>query len=167
MSPVVSIVMFVMLYMATECAGAISAILVNAPCASAAAVTALDCHPMRLNGEADIALMMSILSAGFGSSVSIVLLILTSTWTASFALTLGPTECFAIAVIGLSLVSWLAGDSLLKRFVGLLFGMAAGAIGSDPIDGVRGYVFIDGLLRGITFLLALLLVSLPSRVSSR
>ena len=51
MSPVVSIVMLVTLYMATEYAGAIPAILVNTPGVPAAAVTALDGYPMRLRGE--------------------------------------------------------------------------------------------------------------------
>ena len=67
MSPVVSIVMLVTLYMATEYAGAIPAILVNTPGVPAAAVTALDGYPMRLRGDAGIALTMSILSAAFGS----------------------------------------------------------------------------------------------------
>ena len=46
MSPVVSIVLLVTLYMATEYAGAIPAILVNTPGVPAAAVTALDGYPI-------------------------------------------------------------------------------------------------------------------------
>jgi putative tricarboxylic transport membrane protein len=156
LSPVVSIVMLVTLYMATEYAGAIPAILVNTPGIPAAAITALDGHPMRLRGEAGAALTLSILSAAFGSIVSTLLLIGTSTTLASIALAFGPAEYFAIAVLGLSLISSLSGHSMLKGFVGLSFGLAIGLIGTDPIDGVTRYVFADSLLSGVGFLPALI-----------
>ena len=156
MSPVVSIVMLVTLYMATEYAGAIPAILVNTPGVPAAAVTALDGYPMRLRGDAGIALTMSILSAAFGSITSTLLLIVSATYMASFALAFGPSEYFGIAVLGLSLVSSLSGESMLKGFLGLFFGLAVGVIGIDPLEGVARYVFTDGLLSGVTFLPALI-----------
>ena len=156
MSPVVSIVLLVTLYMATEYAGAIPAILVNTPGVPAAAVTALDGYPMRLRGDAGTALTMSILSAAFGSITSTLLLIVSATYMASFALAFGPSEYFGIAVLGLSLVSSLSGESMLKGFLALFFGLAVGAIGIDPLDGVARYVFTDGLLSGVTFLPALI-----------
>ena len=156
MSPVVSITLLVTLYMATEYAGAIPAILVNTPGVPAAAITALDGYPMRLRGEAGQALTMSILSAAFGSIVSTLLLILTATWIASFALAFGPAEYFALAVLGLSLVSSLASGSMLKGFIGLLFGLAVGVVGTDPLDGVARYVLTDSMLSGVPFLPALI-----------
>lgn len=156
MSPVTSIVMLVTLYMATEYAGAIPAILMNTPGVPAAAVTALDGYQMRLKGEAGAALTMSILSAGFASIVSTLLLIASSTWIASVALAFGPVEYFAIAVLGLSMVSSLSGDSMLKGFLGLFFGLAVALIGTDPMDGVPRYVFNDNLLSGVGFLPALI-----------
>ncbi len=156
MRPVDSIVMLVTLYVATEYAGAIPAILVNTPGIPAAAITALDGYPMRLRGEAGAALTLSILSAAFGSILSTLLLIVTSTSLAAVALAFGPAEYFAIAVLGLSLVSSLSGHSMLKGFVGLFFGLGIGLIGTDPIDGVTRYVFTDDLLSGVGFLPALI-----------
>ena len=52
MSPVPAIVLMVSIYMASEYAGAIPAILANAPGTPAAAPTAFDGYPMRLKGEA-------------------------------------------------------------------------------------------------------------------
>ena len=156
MRPVDSIVMLVTLYVATEYAGAIPAILVNTPGIPAAAITALDGYPMRLRGEAGAALTLSILSAGFGSILSTLLLIVTSTSLAKVALAFGPTEYFAVAVLGLSLVSSLSGHSMLKGFVGLFFGLGIELIGTDPIDGVTRYVFTDSLLSGVGFLPALI-----------
>ena len=156
MSPVASVVMLVTLYMASEYAGAIPAILVNTPGIPAAAVTAIDGYPMRLRGEAGTALTLSILSAAFASTTSTILLIFTATWMATVALTFGPVEYFAIAVLGLSLVSSLSGRSMLASMVGLLFGLAVGVIGTDPIDGVNRYVFTDSLLSGVEFIPALI-----------
>ncbi len=156
MSPVASIVMLVTLYMASEYAGAIPAILVNTPGIPAAAITALDGYPMRLRGEAAGALTLSILSAAFASTTSTILLIFTATWMAAIALTFGPAEYFAIAVLGLSLVSSLSGKSMLKSLTGLFFGFAIGVIGTDPLDGVNRYVFTDSLLSGVEFIPALI-----------
>src|ERR1700687_4997383 len=156
MSPVVSITLLVTLYMAPEYAGAIPAILVNTPGVPAAAIAALDGYPMRLRGEAGTALTMSILSAAFGSITSTLLLIVTSTYMASFALAFGPSEYFGLAALGLSLVSSLSGESMLKGFLGLFFGLAVGVIGIDPLEGVARYVFTDSLLSGVTFLPALI-----------
>lgn len=156
MSPVVSIVMLVTLYMATEYGGAIPAILINTPGVPAAAVTALDGYPMRLKGEAGEALTMSILSAGFASIVATTLLIISSTWVASVALAFGPVEYFAIAVLGLSMVSSLSGNSMLKGLLALAFGLAVALIGTDPMDGTPRYIFNDNLLSGVPFVPALI-----------
>ncbi len=156
MSPVSSIVLLVTLYMASEYAGAIPAILVNTPGIPAAAITALDGYPMRLRGEAGGALTLSILSAAFASTTSTILLVFTATWMAAIALSFGPAEYFAIAVLGLSLVSSLSGKSMLKSLIGLFFGFAIGVIGTDPLDGVNRYVFTDSLLSGVEFIPALI-----------
>src|SRR5258708_28284812 len=62
LSPVVSIVMLVTLYMASEYSGAIPAILCNTPGEPSAAITALDGYPMRLRGEAGQARPPSLLA---------------------------------------------------------------------------------------------------------
>src|SRR5829696_6165221 len=123
LNPVVSIVMLVTLYMASEYSGAIPAILCNTPGEPSAAITALDGYPMRERGEAGHALTLSILGSAFGSVVSTLLLIFTAQGIASFALAFGPADYFALAVLGLSLISCLAGDSLLRGTIGLIFGL--------------------------------------------
>ena len=156
LDPVVSITMLVSLYMATEYSGAIPAILVNTPGVPAAAITALDGYPMRVRGEAGAALTLSILSAAVGSIASVILLIVSSTAMARFALAFGPVEYFALALMGLSLVTSLAGDSLLKGLVALFFGLVLTVIGTDPIDGVTRFAITPSLLSGVNFLSALI-----------
>lgn len=156
LDPVVSVVMLVTLYMASEYSGAIPAILVNTPGEPSSAVTALDGYPMRLRGEAGQALTLSILSSAFGSVLSTILLVLTVHWMTRIALAFGPAEYFALAVLGLSLVSTLSGHSVIRGFVALLFGLLLTTIGTDPVDGVPRFVVNDGLLGGIPFISALI-----------
>lgn len=156
LDPVVSVVMLVTLYMASEYSGAIPAILVNTPGEPSAAVTALDGFPMRQRGEAGQALTLSILASAGASVLSTVLLIFTASWMTKFALAFGPTEYFALAVLGLSLISTLSGHSLLRGLVALLFGLLLTTVGTDPVDGVPRFVVHDGLLGGIPFIAALI-----------
>lgn len=156
LDPVVSIVMLVTLYMASEYSGAIPAILVNTPGEPSSAVTALDGYPMRMRGEAGQALSLSILGSAFGSVLSTILLIFTVSLMTGVALAFGPAEYFALAVLGLSLVSTLSGHSVIRGFVALLFGLLLTTIGTDPVDGVTRFVVTDGLLGGVPFLSALI-----------
>lgn len=156
LSPVVSIVMLVTLYMASEYSGAIPAILCNTPGEPSAAITALDGYPMRQQGRAGEALTLSILGSAFGSVVSTLLLIATVQSMAGFALAFGPADYFALAVLGLSLISALAGGSLLRGLVGLMLGLMAAMVGTDPVDGSMRYVFHTGLLGGVSFVAALI-----------
>ncbi|MFK8253354.1 tripartite tricarboxylate transporter permease [Ancylobacter terrae] len=156
LDPVVSVVMLVTLYMASEYSGAIPAILMNTPGEPSSAITALDGYPMRERGEAGQALTLSILGSAVGSVISTILLIFTVMWMTKIALAFGPAEYFALAVLGLSLISTLAGHSVLRGFIALLFGLLLTTVGTDPVDGVMRYVFTDGLLGGFPFIAALI-----------
>ncbi len=155
LDPVVSVVMLVTLYMASEYSGAIPAILVNTPGEPSAAITALDGYPMRERGEAGQALTLSILGSAVGSIISTILLVFSVHWMTRFALAFGPAEYFALAVVGLSLISTLSGCNVVRGFVALLFGLLLTTIGTDPVDGIRRFAFVDGLLGGIPFIPAL------------
>lgn len=156
LEPVVSVVMLVSLYMASEYSGAIPAILVNTPGEPSSAITALDGFPMREKGEAGQALTLSILGSAFGSILSTIILIFTVGVMTQFALAFGPAEYFSLAVMGLCLISSLAGSSLLRAMIALLFGMLLTTVGTDPVDGVARYVFHDGFLSGVPFVSALI-----------
>ena len=147
--------MLVTLYMASEYSGAIPAILCNTPGEPSAAITALDGYPMRERGEAGHALTLSILGSAFGSVVSTLLLILTAQGIASFALAFGPADYFALAVLGLSLISCLAGDLLLRGAIGLIFGLMLTTIGIDPVDGAHPLRLRARPARRISFIAAL------------
>lgn len=156
LDPIVSVVMLITLYMASEYSGAIPAILVNTPGEPSAAITALDGYPMRQRGEAGQALTLSILGSAGGSVLSTILLIFTVSWMTKFALAFGPAEYFAIAVLGLSLISTLSGDSVTRGIIALLFGLLLTTIGTDPVDGIPRFAVVEGFLSGVPFVSALI-----------
>lgn len=156
MDPVLSMVMLVALYMAAEYGGGITAILLNAPGTAAAAATAFDGYPLAQSGQSGKALAISILSSGFGAFLSTILLIITAVPLAAFALAFGPSEYFALAAFGLSLVSSLGGKSLLKGVIAMIMGLLVVTIGLDPINGTPRFTFTEDFFEGIPFLPALI-----------
>lgn len=156
MDPISAIVMLVAIYMAADYAAGIPAILVNAPGQPAAAVTAFDGYPMVQRGEAGRALNLSILASGAGAGLSIVMLILTAQLMASAALSFGPAEYFALAVVGLSLIAVLSSGTATKAVIGLVFGLLVCTIGIDPIRGSLRFVFDPRVIDGLPFLPALI-----------
>jgi putative tricarboxylic transport membrane protein len=156
MDPVAAIVMLVTIYMAADYAAGIPAILVNAPGQPAAAVTAFDGFPLTQKGEAGLALNISIMSSAAGALVSIVLLVISAQAMATAALAFGPSEYFALAVVGLSLIAILSTSGALRAVIGLIFGLTIITIGIDPITGTSRFVFDRSLIDGIPFLPALI-----------
>ncbi|MCF6411596.1 tripartite tricarboxylate transporter permease [Pseudalkalibacillus salsuginis] len=156
MEPVMAMILIVSLYMAAEYGGGITAILLNAPGTPAAAATAFDGFELTKRGEAGKALTISIVASAIGALISSILLIFTAVPMASFALEFGPTEYFALAIFGLSLVSSLSQESLLKGMLSMLLGLLIITIGLDPVMGTPRFVFSNGLFEGVPFLPALI-----------
>ncbi len=149
MDPVVSIVGLVALYAAAEYGGAISAVLINSPGTAAAVATSWDGYPLTKQGKAGLALSVSIVSSGTAIFISAFLLALTAIPLSEFALKFGPTEYFAMAVLGLSLVSGLSSGSPIKGAVSMGIGLMLATIGLDAQTGAPRFTpspdFFDGL----------------------
>jgi putative tricarboxylic transport membrane protein len=149
MDPVASIVGLVALYTAAEYGGAISAVLINSPGTAAAVATSWDGYPLTKQGKAGLALSVSIVSSGTAIFISAFLLALTAIPLSEFALRFGPTEYFAMAVLGLSLVSGLSSGSPIKGAVSMGIGLMLATIGLDAQTGAPRFTpspeFFDGL----------------------
>lgn len=157
MDPITSILLLTSLYIAAEYGGGITAILLNAPGTPAAVATSFDGYEMTKKGEAGKALSISIISSAIGAFISAILLILTAVPIASFALTFGPTEYFALALFGLSLISTLSRNtSLIKSILSMLLGLLVVTIGLDSFTGTPRFAFTVQLQEGIPFLPALI-----------
>lgn len=150
MDPISSLVMLAGIYYGTMFGGSITAILLNVPGTTAAAITAVDGHQLAKQGRAAFALGVSMFSSFIGGMFSVLALAFSGAALAKFALAFGAAEYFALTMMGLSLVTGIAGEYPTKGYIMLMSGLLLGSIGIDTISGVARMTFgepylMDGL----------------------
>src|SRR5688572_15796702 len=150
--PVASLIMLAGIYYGAQYGGSTTAILINIPGESSAAVTALDGHEMAKQGRAGPALATAALGSFFAGTVATVLVALFAPPLASVALEFGPAEYFSLVVFGLIASIALASGSLLKALAMIVLGLLLGTIGQDLNTGVPRFTFgIRELYGGLDF----------------
>jgi len=121
--------------------GTLPAILFRTPGTPASAATLMDGYPMMQAGEPGRALGLAAWSAFVGGSIGTLLLIFLTPQISRFALSFGPAEFFALAILGLSLISALAGGSFIKGAIATSLGLAVATVGMDPLTGYPRFLF--------------------------
>lgn len=153
MDPTSGIIMLAALYAGTMYGGTITAVLINTPGESASVVTCLDGHQMALQGRAGPALGMAAFGSFIAGTIGVVLLMLVSPALARWSLAFGPPETFALMLLGLTTVTLLAGDSPVKTYISMVFGLMLAMVGFDVISGDARFAFgIPEMMDGIDFL---------------
>jgi putative tricarboxylic transport membrane protein len=137
MSPPAAILFMVSVYSAAEYGGSIPAILIRTPGTTAAAMTVLDGYPMAQRGEAYRALMISITSGVFGGIVSSLIFVVAATALAWVDLQFGPSEMFALGLLGLAIIGSFVGDNPTKGFIAAGLGLLLSTVGESPFGAVR------------------------------
>jgi putative tricarboxylic transport membrane protein len=133
--------------------GATTSILLNVPGESASVMTCVDGHQLAKNGRPGPALGMASMSSFTGGTFAILLLTFLAPPLASFAVSFGPPEYFALTFMGLTLVTSLGGDSPLKGMISGILGLLVACIGIDAQSGVARFTFnIMYTLDGIGFI---------------
>ena len=97
--------------------GSITAILINTPGDSAAIMTTLDGYPLARKGQAGKALGMSCLASVIGGTISVILFMTLAPVISNFATAFGPSEYFALMVLGLTSIAGMTGKSPAKGFL--------------------------------------------------
>jgi putative tricarboxylic transport membrane protein len=132
--------------------GSTTSILINVPGESASVVTCLDGYQMARKGRAGPALGMAALASFFAGTLSVVMLTLIAPPLADVALSFGPPEYFALTFMGLTLVTSLAGESMVKGLMSGAFGLIVACVGVDAVSGEERFTFgILSLLDGMGF----------------
>ena len=153
MDPVSGIIMLASLYAGSMYGGTITSVLINTPGESASVVTCIDGYQMALQGRAGPALGVAAIGSFVAGTVGVVLLMLMSPLLARWALSFGPPETFALMLLGLTTVTGLTGDSALKGYISMVFGLMLAMVGFDIISGDARYAFgFNELLDGVEFL---------------
>lgn len=133
--------------------GTLPAILINMPGTPADMMTTLDGYPMSRRGEGGRAIGIGVLSSFVGGVFSVLILGIGGPFLASVARNFGSAEYFAVAVLGLSVIAFVSGSSLLKGLASALIGLLAGVIGRDLLTGQPRLTFDEPqLIGGLDFI---------------
>ena len=153
MDPTTGIIMLAGIYYGAKYGGSTTSILLNVPGESSSVVTCLDGYQMARQGRAGPALGISAISSFVAGTVGVLGLMLIAPPVARFAVRLGPPEYFALMVLGLSMVVFLAGQSMLKGLLSTLFGLWLATVGTDLFTAESRFTFGQmELLDGIDFI---------------
>lgn len=139
-----ALIMMAGIYYGAMYGGSTTSILLNVPGEAASVVTALDGYEMAKRGRAGAALAVSAVGSFVAGTLGVVGLMLFAPPLAAFALSLGPPEYFAIALLGLVALSRVSSGSFWKGLLTLVLGLMLATVGMDTVSGMRRYTF--GLL---------------------
>lgn len=148
-----AVIMLAGIYYGSKYGGSTTSILMNIPGESASVVTCLDGYQMARKGRAGAALGIAAIASFVAGTVGVVALMLVAPPVARFALRFGPPEYFALMALGLAMVVFLAGRSMIKGLLGMLLGLWLAGIGTDLFTADSRFTFGHmELLDGIDFI---------------
>ncbi len=155
MNATTAMIMFAGIYSGAMYGGSLTSILVNTPGESSSVMTTVDGYQLAKKGLAGKALGLAAISSFVAGTLSVVGLMLIAPPLASFALSFGPPEYFALMFMGLIALTFLGGKSMPKALIGGCIGLLLGTVGVDPIGGQTRFTFGQlWLMDGIRFVIA-------------
>jgi putative tricarboxylic transport membrane protein len=150
--PTSAIIMLAAIYYGSQYGGTITSVLINVPGEASSAITCIDGYQMAQQGRAGAALAIAAIGSFVGGTVATMGLVAAAPLT-RFALQFGPVEFFALMVLGMTLVSGLAGASMIKAMISATLGLMLGCVGMDPAQGAPRFTFGSmELMDGIGFI---------------
>jgi putative tricarboxylic transport membrane protein len=141
LNPVSAIIMLSGICYGAMYGGSTTSILLNIPGEASSVVTCLDGYQMARQGRAGPALGISAFGSFIAGTFSILGLVVLAPTLAEFALKFGPPEYFALMIMGMSVVAYLARKSMIKALMMTVSGVILGCIGLDPITATPRFTF--------------------------
>lgn len=162
------IIMLLGVYCGAIYGGSIAAILLKTPGTPASAATIEDGYPMahtfrpvslddpngpKLPPQPGRALGLSTWASTFGGVFSGICLIILAPQLAKVATSFSKPEYFALALFGISIISSVSSESVLKGMMGGFIGLFIATIGIDSMSGKMRFTFGNTyLIGGISFI---------------
>lgn len=157
MDPWTALIFMSAVYMAAEMAGSYPAILINMPGTAGTFATTIEGYPLTRRGQAVEALGCSMTASLLGGLLGSVVYLVSGPLVARYALAFGSPAMFMVALLGLTAVSSLAEQSLVKGLLSGLLGLLIATTGIDPVGGEPRATFgLAGLYDGIPLIAALI-----------
>jgi putative tricarboxylic transport membrane protein len=136
-----AIVMLAGIYYGAMYGGSTTSILMRIPGEAASVMTCIDGYAMARKGRAGAALAIAAFGSFIAGTVSVVALMLLAPPLASFALRFGPPEYFALLLLGLLVLAYMSGGSMLKALAMAAFGLLLGMVGIDQMTGYFRFAY--------------------------
>jgi putative tricarboxylic transport membrane protein len=141
LNPIVAIVLLAGVYYGAMYGGSTTSILINVPGEAASVMTCVDGYAMTQNGRAGPALAISAIGSFVAGTLGVVGLMLLAPTLAEFALRFGPPEYTALLLMGLFILAYMSGGSMLKTLAMAAFGLMLGMIGIDVMSGYTRFSY--------------------------
>ena len=139
LDPTAALVMIAGVYYGAEYGGSIASILMNIPGTPSSSITCIDGYPMAREGRAGIALFTSAMASFGGGLIGMVVMAVLAPALASLALNFGPTEYFAVILLGLVAASAVSNGSPVKGISMVVAGLMLGTVGVDITTGAERF----------------------------
>jgi putative tricarboxylic transport membrane protein len=140
------------IYYGAQYGGSTTAILVNLPGETGAAVTCIDGYQMARQGRAGPALAVAALASFFAGCVGTLLIALVGPPLGEWALKFGSWEYCALMLMGLVASAVLAHGDAVKGLAMVALGLLFGVVGTDVNSGAVRFAFdVPSLFDGIGF----------------
>ena len=124
------------IYSTCQYSGGIPAILLGTPGTMGAIATVFDGHSMAKKGEANRAIGLALFSSSIGGLIASIIAIFIVKPIANIALGFGPAEMTLLAVLGLAIISSIAGADVKKGLLCASLGLLVATMGADPTLGL-------------------------------
>lgn len=136
-----SIIMLAGICYGAQYGGSTTSILLSIPGEVSSVVTCFDGYQMARKGRAGPALGMAAFGSFIAGTIGIVGLMLFAPTLANFALSFGPPEYFSLAVMSLTLVTYVSKGSLAGSLMMACVGLILCTVGLDPITSHTRFTF--------------------------
>ena len=153
LDPTGAIIMLCAIYYGAMYGGTITSVLLNVPGEAASVITCIDGFQMAKQGRGGTALGIAAIGSFIGGIAATIALVVIAVPLSKLALSFGPPEFFALMLVGLCLVTGLAGRSLIAGIMMTVVGLLLAMVGIDPVRGAPRFTFgIQDLYDGIGFI---------------
>lgn len=141
LNPIIAIVLLAGVYYGAMYGGSTTSILMRIPGEAASVMTCVDGYAMTQQGRAGPALAIAAIGSFVAGTLGVIGLMLLAPTLASFALRFGPPEYTALLLMGLFVLAYMSGGSMLKTLAMAVLGLLLGMIGIDVMSGYTRFSF--------------------------
>jgi TctA family transporter len=121
--------------------GSIPSILLGIPGSGPDAATVVDGYPLTQRGEAGRALGASLSASAVGGVIGAMVLAALLPVLEPIVLAFSPAEFFLLAILGITFIAALSGDSLLRGLIVGCFGLTLAFVGLNQMTGEPRFTF--------------------------